>query len=92
MPQEFDEARQSFLRTALEVAEAEGDSSSWVSLRRVVKNLGVDVSGEAGSILMNRYADMASYYQDLGDITDWRVLEEKFRLTAQGIEAAEGGR
>jgi hypothetical protein len=88
---EFGEMRQLFLRAALEAAEeAGGGPSSSVRLRRVAEKMGVDLSGDVGPILTKRYVDMASYYQDLGYITDWHISEGKFRLTARGIETARG--
>lgn len=88
---EFGEMRQLFLRAALEAAEeAGGGPSSSVRLRRVAEKMGVDLSGDVGPILTKRYVDMASYYRDLGDITDWHISEGKFRLTERGIETARG--
>jgi hypothetical protein len=87
--EEFGEMRRTFLRAALEAAEAEGCPSSWVRLSRVAETLGADVSGDAGPVLTARYADMARYYRDTGDITGLRD-SEGFRLTAQGIAAAKG--
>jgi hypothetical protein len=35
-------------------------------------------------------AGMARYLHDAGHVTDWTVSEGSFRLTAKGIEEAEG--
>ena len=90
--EDFAQMRQTFLRAAMEVAEAAGDPSSWVRLERVAEGLGADLCGEAGPVLMQRYIAMASYYRDTEDLSDLSVsegdLEGRFRLTARGIAAA----
>lgn len=90
--EEFALMRESFLRAALEEAEAAGGPSSWMHLRRVAEALGADLSGEAGPVLMQRYAEMASHYRDTGDLSDIGTSggEAVFRLTAQGIAEAKG--
>jgi hypothetical protein len=86
--EEFARMRQTFLRAALEEAEVAGDPSSRVCLERVAQQLGADLSGEAGPVLMQRYAQMASYYRDTEDLSDLCVSEGRFRLTERGIAAA----
>jgi hypothetical protein len=63
--EEFALMRGEFLRAALREAEA-GGPSSWVRLRSVSEALGADLSGEAGSVLMEHYAHMAGHYRDTG--------------------------
>ena len=88
--EEFAQMRQTFLRAALEEAKAAGDPSCWVCLERVARELGADLSGEAGPVLMQRYAEMAVYYRDTEDLSDLDVSEGRFRLTERGIAAARG--
>ena len=89
--EEFALMRHAFLQTALRAAEAGGGSpSSWVRLEQVAKGLGADLSGEARTVLMRRYAEMAIHYQNTEDLTDFSVSEGKFRLTERGIAAAKG--
>ena len=86
--------RGEFLRAALGEAEAAGGPSSRVRLKKVAEELGADLSGEAGPVLMQRYAEMAGHYRETGDLSELGVSggEEVFRLTAQGIaEAREEG-
>jgi hypothetical protein len=92
--EEFALMRRSFLRAALEEAEASGGPSSRVRLGRVAGKLGADLSGEAGCALERRYAEMAGHYRDTGDLHDLSVSggEAEFRLTDRGIiEAREEG-
>ena len=92
--EEFALMRRSFLRAALEEAEAAGGPSSRVHLKKVAEGLGADLSGEASLVLMQRYAEMASHYRERGDLSELGVSggETVFKLTAQGIaEAREEG-
>ncbi len=58
----------------------------------MAEKLGADPSGEAGPVLMQHYAEMASYYRDTEDLSDLCVSEGEgiFRLSARGIAAAKG--
>jgi hypothetical protein len=91
--EEFAMMRESFLRAALGEAEAAGGPSSWVRLRRVAEALGADFTGEAGPVLMERYAEMAGHYQGTGDVSGLGVSGGEFviRLTAQGVAEAKEG-
>jgi hypothetical protein len=82
--------RQEFLRAALEAAQERGGPTSLVYLARVAEKLGADLGGEAAPLLMRRYAEMASYYRETGDVIDLSVPEGSFRLTARGVAAARG--
>jgi hypothetical protein len=90
--EEFALMRGEFLQAALREAEASGGSSSRVRLKSVAEKLGADLSGEAGPVLMQRYAEMAGHYRKTGDLSDLDVSggEAVFRLTAQGIAEAGG--
>ena len=90
--EEFALMRESFLRAALEEAEAAGGPTSRVHLRRVADTLGADLSGEAGEVLLIRYAEMAGHYRDTGDLSDLEGEgeEARFRLTARGMAEAKG--
>lgn len=90
--EEFALMRESFLRAALEEAEAAGGPTSWVRLRRVAEALGADLSGDAAPVLMRRYAEMAGHFRDTEDLSDLGVSggEAVFRLTARGIAEAKG--
>ena len=60
--EQFTRMRQTFLRAALEEAEAGGDGpASWVRLERVAERLGADLSGEADAVLLSRYGEMARH-------------------------------
>jgi hypothetical protein len=93
--EDFALMRGEFLRAALQKAEAAGGPSSWVRLRSVAQALGADLSGEAGAVLMQRYAEMAEHYRDTGYLHDPGASSEGevvIRLTARGIaEAKEEG-
>jgi hypothetical protein len=90
--EDFALMRGEFLRAALQEAEAAGGPSSWVRLRSVAQALGADLSGEAGPVLMQRYAEMADHYRDTGDLHDLGASEGEvvIRLTARGIAEAKG--
>ena len=63
-------------------------------LRSVAQALGADLSGEAGAVLMQRYAEMAEHYRDTWYLHDLGASEGEvvIRLTARGIvEAKEEG-
>lgn len=91
--EEFALMRGEFLRAALGEAEASGGPSSWVRLRSVAEALGADLSGEAGLVLWQHYAEMAGHYRETGDLSDLEAVEggeTVFRLTARGIAEAKG--
>jgi hypothetical protein len=90
--EDFALMRGEFLRAALQEAEVAGGLSSWVRLRSVAQALGADLSGEAGPVLMQRYAEMADHYRDMGVLHDLGASEGEvvIRLTARGIAEAKG--
>ncbi len=90
--EEFALMRGEFLQAALREAEASGGSSSRVRLKSVAEKLGADLSGEAGPVLLQHYAEMAGHYRDTGELHDPGASEGEvvIRLTAHGIAEAQG--
>ena len=84
----LEEKHRRFLRVAHEVALNGGGPTSRVQGARVAQGLGLDtVQNEDHAVEL---AGMARYLHDAGHVTDWTVSEGSFRLTAKGIEEAEG--